>query len=208
MINEGNVVAHHSALGQTSGDVLLRRPLTDNYGRSSIVADNSPDGIRVPLKRLDDVLALSDQCYVVKVDVEGAELQVLDGALTTLDKMKVGSFWLVEVHVGGGVDVKAVADRFLKFGYVISRLLKSMMKITKRQTRELFNLPSYGRRRAFAGAASRIEKFTCALLRSLARSCNRSRRRLHRPDACWLPSDKGPADQAPYKRKARAGDGT
>jgi len=108
------------ALGSASGSVALRRPLTDNYGRASIVSDQSPDSIRVSLCRLDDILVSFSTRCIVKIDVEGAELQVLDGALSMLERMKEGSLWLVEVHVGAGVSVDAVAARFRRFDYRIS----------------------------------------------------------------------------------------
>lgn len=116
------VEAHPWALGRESGEVLLHRPLTDNYGRSSIIAQESPDGMPVPLRRLDDLLRSFDSRYVVKVDVEGAELQVLEGATGVLDRMKPGSWWLVEVHRGAGVEVEAVAGLFTRHGYRVSFL--------------------------------------------------------------------------------------
>lgn len=117
---EGRMKTYPCALGDTSGRAELYRPLTDNYGRSSIVANQSPDAIRVSLRRLDDIpIPFSARC-IVKIDVEGAELQVLDGALATLEKLKENSLWLVEVHVGAGVQVEAVAARFRPFGYRIS----------------------------------------------------------------------------------------
>jgi FkbM family methyltransferase len=114
------VETHPCALGQESGHVLLSRPLTDNYGRSSTVASHSPDAIRVPLRRLDDLLHAFPSRCVVKIDVEGAELKVLDGAVAALDRMPAGSLWLVEVHTGAGIQPDAVAERFRRFGYRVS----------------------------------------------------------------------------------------
>jgi FkbM family methyltransferase len=119
-LNESRTIVHRTALGDTTGQIKLHRPLNDNYGMASVVSKYAPDGIQVPLRRLDDMLTLSDRRYVVKVDVEGAELQVLDGARATLEKMKPGSLWMVEVHVSDGVDLNAVTERFQKAGYDLS----------------------------------------------------------------------------------------
>lgn len=118
--NDSQVKMYPCALGDESGEVVLRRPLNDNYGMSSIVLDFATDGVRVPLKRLDDVLSPPACRCVIKVDVEGAELQVLDGAKSFLEKMAPGSLWLVEVHAEDGIDVNAVAERFLQAGWRVS----------------------------------------------------------------------------------------
>jgi FkbM family methyltransferase len=117
---QDQVSLHQFALGDKTGHVTLRRPLNDNYGMSSIVASHAPDGTEVLIRRLDDILALSAKRFVVKIDVEGAELQVLDGARVTLEKMKEGSLWLVEIHITEGIEVESVAQRFRQLGYGIS----------------------------------------------------------------------------------------
>jgi len=127
----GQVASHPCALGNSSGEVTLRRPLNDNYGMASIVARHAPDGIRVPVRRLDDALCVSARRYVVKVDVEGAELQVLEGAKATLGKMKSGSLWLVEVHVTEGVEVDSVAECFRQLGYAVTYFNDETGEITR-----------------------------------------------------------------------------
>ena len=120
--NEKLVVVHPVALGNATGQITLNRPLTDNYGMASIISSYAPDGIQVPLQRLDDILTVTSQRYLVKMDVEGAELQVLEGAKVSLEKMKEGSLWLVEVHVTDGVELHAVEARFQQAGYEVSYL--------------------------------------------------------------------------------------
>ncbi len=117
---EPQVKTYRCALSDKSGHATLYRSLTDNYGRVSLVSEKSPDGYEVPLRRLDDILTSFDQRYVVKVDVEGAEVLVLDGALGMMVKIRPGSLWLVEVHLTAGVQVAMVAERFTRFGYAVS----------------------------------------------------------------------------------------
>ena len=121
-LDEARVKTYSCALGSETGQAVLHRSLTDNYGRVSLVSEHSPDGLSVPVRRLDDILTSFASRHVVKVDVEGAEVQVLDGALGAIGKMPPGSVWLVEIHVGVGVQVAAVVERFTRFGYRISFL--------------------------------------------------------------------------------------
>ena len=118
--NPDQIAVFNCALGNTSGEVCLNRPLSDNYGRATIGFMEAADAVKVPLQRLDTMLKPNKTRYVVKIDVEGAELQVLEGADSLMDKMKTGSLWLVEVHTGCGVKASAVAEKFLHHGYGVS----------------------------------------------------------------------------------------
>lgn len=130
--SETQVKTYPCALGGESGYAVLHRPLSDNYGMASIVGAPAPDGIRVPLRRLDDVLKPFPSRCVIKIDVEGAELQVLDGAESFLAKMKGGSLWLVEVHDEVGVEISSVAGRFRSRGYLVSYFDDTTGEITPR----------------------------------------------------------------------------
>jgi FkbM family methyltransferase len=78
------------ALSDRNGDATFTHVL-DRPGWSGFKARPTPDGaaartqaITVPTARLDDALAPGHRPALVKIDVEGAELQVLEGARATL----------------------------------------------------------------------------------------------------------------------------
>src|SRR5207247_2560579 len=75
------------ALGKTTGETTLIMPkeFATNRGsaflRDGAAAEN---GINVPVRRLDDFLEGIERVGVCKIDVEGHELAVLEGAEQTL----------------------------------------------------------------------------------------------------------------------------
>jgi FkbM family methyltransferase len=78
------------ALSDRNGDATFTHVL-DRPGWSGFRPRPTPDGaaartqaITVPTARLDDALAPGHRPALVKIDVEGAELQVLEGARATL----------------------------------------------------------------------------------------------------------------------------
>jgi len=82
-----NVVAHNCAAGRSSGSVAV--PSVDygkpgNFGAVSLA--RSSQGDIVPLVTIDS-LALPS-CHLIKVDVEGMELDVLEGASSTLRQFR------------------------------------------------------------------------------------------------------------------------
>jgi len=96
---DGNVFVA-SALGATEGVGVMN--VAANPGRSSLLQPLDQDSVKetreVPVRRLDDVLSELDITYPVglKVDAEGYELQVLDGAPRTLERT---AFVIMEVNV-------------------------------------------------------------------------------------------------------------
>jgi FkbM family methyltransferase len=73
VLNAPSTKILQTALGNTTGTVMMQR-FPDNYGKTRVSQDGD---IQVPLRRLDD-LELPPADFV-KIDVEGFELQVLQG---------------------------------------------------------------------------------------------------------------------------------
>jgi FkbM family methyltransferase len=126
-----NVEANHVAVADRPGTLSYRRPpgalraafrLTAPHG-----APQPGEEVRVTGIRLDDYFdARGERPDVVKLDVEGAELEVLHGMKKILDSRPV---LFIEVHRAGlasfGHGVSDVLEFLLERGYVL-RELESM----------------------------------------------------------------------------------
>lgn len=90
----GNVVVREVALSDRKGKVELRMPVVDGVvvsGCSTVSSDASAtypgfQGIDVPMDRLDSVY--KGQVGFIKIDVEGHEQAVLDGAVETISRCR------------------------------------------------------------------------------------------------------------------------
>jgi FkbM family methyltransferase len=91
--NLTNVVIHSCALGASEGSAMLGLYKASNRGRHSILEKDAKSQIKVPVRTLDDVLRNSGKkvCSwsLVKIDVEGYEGFVLDGAQDTLPRIEI-----------------------------------------------------------------------------------------------------------------------
>jgi FkbM family methyltransferase len=80
-----NVVAIHAALGSETGTIRVPRTDYANIGNfGGIALGDHQDGETVPVERLDSYNLKS--CDLIKIDVEGMEQSVLQGARMILEK--------------------------------------------------------------------------------------------------------------------------
>ncbi len=80
-----NVTVEQKAVSHRSGTLELYVPSVNSPGASLIPIEGA-DTVSVPVVTLDDYFAPSDRVAVLKIDVEGAELDVLKGAERVLTK--------------------------------------------------------------------------------------------------------------------------
>lgn len=91
----GNVEVIHAAAGERAGLIDIPVPSImrqGNIGAGSLY-DRGHSSARVPMRPIDDIAP--DNCRMVKIDVEGFEPRVLDGAKRLLNEVR--PVWLIEV---------------------------------------------------------------------------------------------------------------
>lgn len=125
--NLGNVVgieARNCAVGAITGEAILyRQPLSIMSTLFPTGEDEQNNQIRVSVNRLDELLDGLPNPDLLKIDVEGAEYQVLQGAADTLQRTEI---LIVEISLSrgasNGLDVLTEIrrlcpkSRILKFG--------------------------------------------------------------------------------------------
>lgn len=109
------------ALGNHSGSTEFGRPLSDNYGHASLLIDNSFERISVPMERFEDIPCDGELRRVFKIDVEGAEEQVLDGMGRSWEDTNQVIF-LVEVHRQFGANLSRIIEIFRSKKFALSFL--------------------------------------------------------------------------------------
>lgn len=110
---------HPMALGAADGHLKL--PPLDyaspgNYSALSLAAtppQPTQSADSVPIRRLDDVLGTIDRCRLIKVDVEGMEPAVLDGAAALIARHRPVLYLEANQRAAFG----AVLERLNRFGY-------------------------------------------------------------------------------------------
>jgi FkbM family methyltransferase len=100
-----NVVAINSAAGRESGFVTFSDDRRDDINRVGTGALN------IPVQKLDDLVTCRETIALLKVDVEGYEKPVFEGADNLLTRTQCLHFEISKTH-------------FSRFGYTISDLLK------------------------------------------------------------------------------------
>ena len=119
-----NVRVLETALGDKQGKLLFEDSSRET-GSLASAGDASPSHIRVPCSLLDDVLAsekITAAVVVAKMDVEGCEGMILEGARQTLEEGRV-NVWLFELAETGlrrhGSSEEQLLGIFERHGYSI-----------------------------------------------------------------------------------------
>jgi FkbM family methyltransferase len=114
-----NVLVFSTALSNRRARAALFNygPLACNSLRDAHVSGRTAKAAKpVEVRPLDDFMNHFQVPMVLKIDVEGEELKVLEGGATTLGKFK--PLVLVEVHFRNEIDV--ITDRMKLYGYDIT----------------------------------------------------------------------------------------
>lgn len=112
-----NIMLEQKALGEKDGTVSFSN---DNYDDVNHITKEG--GLTVPMIRLDDYEPLYEVAKIscMKIDVEGYELFVLQGAVTVLKKTKHVLFEVYEESATGyGYHVEDVYDFFVVLGFSV-----------------------------------------------------------------------------------------
>lgn len=121
-LNDLEAEIHPIALSDTSGTTHLSIP-TEAIGeqRHSITQDSTDDTIEVQTKRADTLVSEgASRPTVVKIDVEGAEMAVLEGFAETLSESSCRLLYC-ETHTDSDQDLEAsVRSKIESFGFEIT----------------------------------------------------------------------------------------
>ena len=106
-----NCFTYKCALGSVSGLGSFVKVSDTNLGSSQVVIDEAADEIEIRVG--DEIFASSSQIAMIKIDVEGAELDVLKGLRETIDRHNP----LVCIEVLDAKNWVLVSDLLASLGY-------------------------------------------------------------------------------------------
>ncbi len=114
-----SITVHEMALGAESGTIDLQvGQMSFFHSIKTTNPNNSSESVSVPLRRADDVFAEAGVSHIdiMKIDVEGAELDVLAGMPNTL-AANPNLQLLIDIHPNIGVDPREVAEVLAQYGF-------------------------------------------------------------------------------------------
>jgi FkbM family methyltransferase len=115
--NLHNIEVMELGLSSTVGEVEFSQPSKEDvgYGSSSIKVESGDSTIKIPTTTVDRLVAngVCPPPNVVKIDVEGAEKDVLNGATGLAGKQH--SAFIVEMHATPELGMKENADQVLNW---------------------------------------------------------------------------------------------
>lgn len=149
--NFDNVVTYPFGLGRVPAEMILRVP-AGNLGAASLVRASAicRDSLHVIVKPLDEVFDDSERTRlgVVKIDVEGFELEVLKGAVATLQSSRPVILFEANNHdASETAEVLRFLDhlnyRFLQIPRCLFRMrTRRLQKETATPTHDLIGCPA------------------------------------------------------------------
>lgn len=83
-----NVTVFEGALSDTSGEIVYASHPNGKYGQASIVRSNEGPQIAVQTRTLEAILESTERVRIMKMDLEGAELNALRGLGAALAKIE------------------------------------------------------------------------------------------------------------------------
>jgi len=118
----GNVIVESRAVGSAPGTAHLHRYGRNNFGRHSLAADHGQGSRTVPVTDLDGALAalgFGDRpISLIKIDVEGYEPKVIDGAVKTLQRTSgLILEYSPDLSAAGGLSTAAMMTRLCDAGF-------------------------------------------------------------------------------------------
>ena len=145
------VTVQEMALSDHMGSIELRMPVVDGVlvTGCATVSDKASatypgyQGVDVPMERLDDIY--SGPCGFIKIDVEGHQQAVLDGAVETIKRCQPRMLVELEERLspGGLGRARAYFDRLGYRGlFVYQGQLKPIDRFSVRTMQDQTNLPS------------------------------------------------------------------
>ena len=118
MTGKPNVICHQLALSNCSGEASFHQD-SNNSGKSRVIdmsqfnaQNNNNDLIKIKTMRLDDIINKHSDVGLIKIDVEGHELKVLEGAVEILKKQR--PFIMIEVLANEISEGQAPSLNFLR----------------------------------------------------------------------------------------------
>ena len=91
---------HAVALGRTEGTASLHVPENDFGGASVCAGEGGPGVVRVPLTALDRICEGAQRLDFLKIDAEGSEPAIIDGAAATIARLRPSLLLEFSIHNG------------------------------------------------------------------------------------------------------------
>jgi FkbM family methyltransferase len=138
--NDKSIIVHHAALSDREGSITLH--IGEESGHHSLAGND--DGIQVPAVTIDALLGSVKRVDVMKMDIEGAEVQALRGGMQTLERGTIKAIVceVVDAHLErAGSSRRELFELLSSYGYTASPVTRrSRVKRVRITANVLFRL--------------------------------------------------------------------